>query len=65
MNWNDNDNKKEIEKDKSFVACSEKYELETLAKKFNVSIDIVERCCKSIPSPHPRADVENCIKNYI
>ena len=56
------DDPNKINIDKDFVACTEKYELEYLANKYNVSISLVRECCEETPVPHSREKVEECIK---
>ena len=56
----DNPQKKKI--DKNFVSCEEEYEIDSLAKKYKVSKDIVKECCKKSTAPHHREDIEQCIE---
>ncbi|AZV46856.1 hypothetical protein C3L23_06090 [Nautilia sp. PV-1] len=64
------DNPKEKEKDKTFVACTEKYEKEYEIHKFEHNAKqkvkkAIEKCCKEIPAPHPREKFEECMKKYL
>lgn len=64
MGWNSSDDKNKKHLDGEFVSCEEEYEMKYLAKEYNVSEDVVKKCCQTIQAPHKREDVEKCIKKH-
>jgi len=61
MDWPTKDNKTKRQIDKDYVSCEEEYEIEYLAKKYNVTKEIIKQCCQEIEAPHSRKKIEECI----
>ena len=74
MSWEDIDDKLKRELDKSFVSCTEEYELRTIknAVKENFpslsdsKIDsAISECCKEVDAPRPREKFIECLKRKL
>lgn len=60
MTWKDQDDLQKKAKDRSYVSCEERYELDSYIERYGE--DAVERCCQKIKPPRPRQAFEQCLQ---
>ncbi len=59
----ESDDLSKIVKDRDFVNCNQKWELEGLQKK-GYSLEAIKHCCKKDFGNNPRDKFEDCLKNF-
>ena len=63
MTNNTNDDLAKIVKDKAFVNCNQKWELDELLKQ-GYSLEAIKSCCKKDLGNNPRDKFNECLKEF-